>query len=133
MNTFLLHLQSGECSEKIEQVASFIGRDTSGSFGLLAGHERMMTILDFGLTRFQTSDGKWHYIALPGGVLYFLENDLFISTHRYIRSDDYNVVSAAISDTLAREEEELHAFKSSVSRMEQEMTRRLWTLRREEI
>ena len=34
-------------------MASFIGEDDSGSFGILAGHARMMTMLGFGLARFR--------------------------------------------------------------------------------
>jgi len=131
VKTFLLYLQSAGQYEKVEDVVSFVGSDATGTFGLLASHERMMTILGFGLARFRLSDGSWRYIALPGGVLYFVKDELFISTHRYIHSNDYNVVAAAISDILAKEEETLRDFKSSISRMEQEMTRRLWQLQRE--
>ncbi|PCI43001.1 MAG: hypothetical protein COB49_12940 [Alphaproteobacteria bacterium] len=131
MKTFLLHLQSGLQYEKVEDVVSFIGCDATGTFGLLAGHERMMTILGFGLARFRVSGGTWHYIALPGGVVYFVDNELYISTHRFVHGNNYSIVAAAISDVLAKEEEIRHDFKSSISRMEQEMTRRLWQLQRE--
>jgi F-type H+-transporting ATPase subunit epsilon len=133
MSGFTLHLQSGGQYEKIDDVVSFSGSDASGSFGIMAGHERMMSVLDFGLARFCMTDGAQHYLALPGGVLYFVENELFISTRRYVRGDDYATVAAAISGVLAQEEEELHDVKGSIGRMEQEMTRRLWELQRERV
>lgn len=112
---------------------SFVGEDASGAFGLMAGHERMMTVLDFGLARFRTADGPWHFLALPGGVLYFVENALYICTHRFIHSDDYQAVAAAITGVLAREEKELRVLRTSIERMEQEMIRHLWGLKRDPV
>ena len=51
MNTFVLHLQSATQNERIEKVESFVGRDASGSFGILAGHAPFMTSLVFGMAR----------------------------------------------------------------------------------
>ena len=66
MNTFLLHLQSATQYERIENVLSFVGEDDSGSFGILPGHARMMTLLGFGLARFRVTDQDWEFLALPG-------------------------------------------------------------------
>jgi F-type H+-transporting ATPase subunit epsilon len=133
MSTFTLHLQSGGQYERIDDVTSFRGTDASGSFGILAGHERMMTVLEFALARFGTANGSWQYVALPGGVLYFVENELFISTHRFILGDDYNTIAAAVSGTLAQQEEQMQDLKRSITRIEREMTRRLWELQRDNI
>ncbi len=43
--------ERGDCYERIDDVSSFVGEDDSGSFGLLARHDRFMTVLDFGLAR----------------------------------------------------------------------------------
>ena len=59
MNTFLLHLQSATQYERIENVLSFVGEDDSGSFGILSGHGRMMTLLGFGLARFRITHQDW--------------------------------------------------------------------------
>jgi len=45
VSTFTLHLRDASQYERIEGVESFVGRDESGSFGILAGHARMMTAL----------------------------------------------------------------------------------------
>ena len=82
MNTFILHLQSATQYERIENVASFVGEDDSGSFGVLAGHARMMTSLVFGLARFRTPGADWEFLALPGALLYFVDNQLHINTRR---------------------------------------------------
>ncbi|WP_339860359.1 hypothetical protein [Paremcibacter congregatus] len=133
MKFFTLNLQSGLQYEKIENVISFIGTDAQGAFGVMAGHERMMTILRFGLARFRGETTGWHYIALPGGVLYFVNNVLSISCRRFVQSEDYSTVAAVLSGTLKQQEEELLTLKRSLGRMEQETIRRIWKLQHEEV
>ncbi|MGR9106733.1 MAG: F0F1 ATP synthase subunit epsilon [Gammaproteobacteria bacterium] len=111
---------------------SFVGTDASGAFGLLAGHERMMTVLEFGLARFRIAEGAWHFLALPGGLLYFVDNSLFICAHSFVHSDDYASASAAVSGILLQEDQGLRGLKTSIGHMEKEMIRQLWELRREE-
>ena len=65
-----------------------VGEDASGSFGLWAHHERFMTALVFGLARYRRTGEPWQYLALPGALAYFLDNNIH-SARRYIRSD-YN-------------------------------------------
>ena len=128
MRSFTLHLQSAGTCENFENIASFIGADASGSFGIMAGHERMMSILNFGLVKFKTQGGAQHFAALPGGILYFESDALYITTRRYILGDNYEAVTAAVKDELVAEEEAMHDLKGSISRLEEEMTRRLWRL-----
>ena len=88
MSSFTLHLFSAERTERVDEVASFVGEDKSGSFGLLARHERFMTVLTFGLARLLLADGRREYLGFPGGLLYFIDNELRISTRRYLRDTD---------------------------------------------
>ena len=60
MNTFTMLLQDETRAEKIEGVSSFVGEDISGSFGILAGHTRMMTILVMGLARYRKGSEPDH-------------------------------------------------------------------------
>lgn len=132
MNVFPLHLQSATQYDRRDDVERFIARDASGSFGLLARHERMMTVLDFGLARFRTAQDRWHYVALPGAVAYFVDGELFVCTRRYVLGDDYRTVAAAVGETLLAEERVLASLKTSVNRLEHEMMRRLWRLGEQE-
>lgn len=75
MNTFPMHLESTTQYERVEKVISFIGEDDSGSFGVLPGHARMMTLLRFGLARFRVLAEDWEYLALPGALAYFLDGE----------------------------------------------------------
>ena len=128
MTAFTLHLQSGTQYAKLEDVESFVARDASGAFGLLARHERMMTALGFGLARIRTTSGAWRYVALPGGFAYFADGELYVCTRRFVLGDDYRTVAAAVQETLRAEEQALTSLKQSVDRLEHEMMRRLWRL-----
>ena len=79
MKSFTLLLLDATRSEEIRNVTSFVGEDASGSFGILAGHARMMTSVVTGLARFRVGMDAWRYLAMPGGVLYFNDNVLSLS------------------------------------------------------
>jgi len=128
MNTFTLLLQDASRSERIDSVNSFVGEDASGSFGILPDHSRVMTTLVTGLARFRIGETNWHYLAMPGAILYFLNNVLTLSTRRYLRDDDYTRISAALQEQLLAEEEQLHATRESLRRMEESLLKRLWEL-----
>lgn len=130
MKTFVLHLQDATQYERIEGVSSFVGEDDSGSFGLLAGHARMMASLVFGLARYRIEGGPWHYLALPGALIYFVHDELYLSTRRYLKDDDYERISDALHEQLAAEEETLQNFRDSLHNLEQEMLKRLWQIGR---
>jgi len=127
---FTLHLQSAARHESIEAVTSFVGQDASGSFGILPGRADFMTVLDYGLARFRGMDGAWQYLACPGAVLSFADNQLFLNTRRYLRDDDYERVSSLLIGQLADEELALKAVKDNLRRLEHELFRRLHQLQR---
>lgn len=128
MNGFTLELHDASQMHRVDDVESFVGEDASGSFGLLAGHARFMTSLSFGLARFRPRRGAWHYIAMPGAVLYFEANRLWIGTRRFLLDDDYNRISRLLREQLLTEEQALEDTKRSLRRMEEELLRRLWQL-----
>ena len=130
MNTFHMNLQSTTQYERVEHVTSFIGEDESGSFGVLAGHARMMTLLRFGLARFRRLGEDWEYLALPGALAYFLDGELYLSSRHYFRSKDYDGISTALQQELLVEEDNLQVIKQSLHRLEEEMFKRLWKLKR---
>ena len=130
MNTFPMHLESTTQYDRVEKVISFIGEDDSGSFGVLPGHARMMTLLRFGLARFRVLGEDWEYLALPGALAYFLDGELHLSTRHYLRGKDYDKISTALEQELLVEEDHLQVVKQSLHRLEEEMFKRLWKLKR---
>jgi F-type H+-transporting ATPase subunit epsilon len=130
MRTLVLHLESVTQYERVDGVVSFVGEDASGSFGILPGHARMSTVLEFGLARFRVSGSSWEYVAAPGAIVHHGDDQLHFSTRRYLRDTDFERVRAALEEELRREEEALRSVKQSLRRLEDEMFRRLWQLRR---
>ena len=128
--TFTLHLQSADRTDCIPYVASFVGRDAVGSFGLLAGHADFMTIVDYGLARYRRIDHDWRYVASPGGVVSFTGDALYFSTRRYLQDDDYARISAELTGQLAAEERSLEVVKQHLQQLERELLRRLHELPR---
>lgn len=132
MSGFVLHLQDANRHERIDGVTSFVGEDASGSFGLLPHHARFMTPLVYGLARFRVGKEDWQYLAVPGALLYFVDNELFVCTRRYLCDDNHERISQALREQLIAEEAALAGVKESLRRMEEEMLRRLWEMRRGE-
>jgi F-type H+-transporting ATPase subunit epsilon len=132
MTTFTMVLRDVARRERIEGVRAFVGQDASGSFGILARRARFMTVLVFGLARFQVGDAPWRYLAVPGAVLYFDDGELSLTTRHYLVDDDYERISQLLRAELVAEEQELHEMKESLHRMEEEILRRLWRLGRGE-
>lgn len=130
MKGFSLRLQDATHAEAFDGVTSFVGEDASGSFGILAGHARFMTVLLFGLAHFCRGDDRWTYVAVPGAVLYFHDEVLTLSTRHYLLDDDYRRISDTLRRALLAEEEALHDMKQSLHQMEEEVLRRLWEMRR---
>lgn len=130
MKTFPLFLQGARQFERIDGVSSFVGEDATGSFALCAYHERFMSALVFGLARYRLADGDWQYLALPGALLYFVDNQLFINTRRYIADTDYKRISQALTEQLLQEEEVLQGLKQNLHRLEEAMMRHLLAFER---
>jgi F-type H+-transporting ATPase subunit epsilon len=130
MKSFTLFLQDNTQASKIDGVTSFVGEDDTGSFGILPDHARMMTVLVMGLARFRIGTGNWQYIATPGALLYFHENQLVLSARHYLVDEDYTRISNALQQELLEEESQLQSQKKSLRHMEEMMLKRLWELGR---
>jgi F-type H+-transporting ATPase subunit epsilon len=128
LNSFTLVLRDSSTVTRIDGVASFVGEDASGSFGILPGHARFMTSLELGLARFRRLNESWQYLATPGAVLYFKDNLLNVCTRRFFLDDDYDRISDALTRQLLAEEEALREVKQSLVQLEQEVLKRLWKL-----
>ena len=133
MSRFTLNLFDAGRELRITGVTSFIGLDASGSFGIQPNHARFMTTLVFGLARFRLDTDDWHYLALPGAVLYFNNNTLTISTRNFLIDTDLERISVSLDRELIAEEDSLRATRESLHRMEQAMLKRLLTLKRKTI
>jgi F-type H+-transporting ATPase subunit epsilon len=130
MNQFALNLFDATHEQRITGVTSFIGEDASGFFGIQPHHARFMTTLVLGLARFRLGIENWQYLALPGAVVYFNNNELSISTRHFLIDADLERISNLLEQQLIREEDNLLATRESLHRMEQAMLKRMLTLKR---
>ena len=128
MTALSLSLQSPSRSQRIDGVTSLVARDRSGSFGVLPGHARMITLIEAGLLRFRRGGETWEYVACASGLLYVLGVEVRLCTSRFLTGTDYGRLSEALEAQLRAEQDALKSQRSSVARMEEEMVRRLWRL-----
>lgn len=131
MEGFTLRIFDSRKSQVIEGVSSFVGEDHSGSFGILPGHARMMTVLVFGLARFRRREAAWEYIAVPGAVLSFKENTLNLVSRHYLIDSQYERISRRLVEELTAEEEQLSDIRQSLKKMEEALLKRMWELQRQ--
>lgn len=131
MNTFRVQLLAADRGQAIDGVASFVGEDASGSFGLMAHHVRFMTVLSFGLARLRLAEGVWQYLGLPGGLLYFMDNELRISTRRYVLGSDASAIAGTLAQEMLAEEQALAETRSKLRRLEAQMLERMAQLQLE--
>lgn len=131
MRSYTLHLHDSRNSLCVTEVASFVGEDESGRFGILPGHARMMTVLLFGLARFRRlGEDSWQYLAMPGGVLYFADNTLHLACRHYLLDKNYQRISRRLVEELLAEEELLDEVRLSVKRMEEALFKRMYEMQR---
>lgn len=127
MNTFKLIIRDLRNSEIFESVTSFVGEDASGSFGIQANHAHFITSLVYGLARFK-QEGIWRYVAVPGAILYFTNNELKLITRRFLISDDYELMSNTLLNILAAEEQALSDVKHNLQNIEKNILKRMLEL-----
>jgi F-type H+-transporting ATPase subunit epsilon len=125
MNCFALHLHDSHGGDRFDDVVQFIAADGSGSFGILAGHARMLAVLRYGLARFVDSAGRWHFLSLPGGVMSFADNRLTLATVRYFLGDERAGICRQLEDEMARLDSDVHNSQATLTEIEHALLRRL--------
>lgn len=125
MKDFRVQLLATDRGETIDEVVSFVAEDASGSFALMAGHARFMTVLVFGLARLRLADGRQRFVGLPGGVLYFCANELRLSTRYYLVGDDAAAIATALGRQMQTEAQALAQALRKLHRLEAQMLQHL--------
>lgn len=132
MKTFSLYLFDKGKSLHVDEVNGFVGEDASGAFGIMAGHVRMMTQLVAGLARFcRHGRETWEYLAATGAVLYFAGNRLQLVGNHFLVAEDEEAISRQLIEELLVEEAQLAEVRQSLRRMEEQLLRQLWEMRRQ--
>lgn len=133
MSGFSLELVSARKQQRFANVSSFVGRDSSGQFGLMANHVPLATVLEFGLARWkqQQTTSSWCYAALPGGTLRFADNTLRIATRDFVVTDNLQEVTAALARQRHHATQRNTDLRQNLERMEQALLDRLWQSERQ--
>jgi F-type H+-transporting ATPase subunit epsilon len=128
MSTFALDLLDSRGADRFGDVVQFIAADASGSFGVLAGHARLVAVLRYGLARFVDAAGRWRYLAVPGGVVSFADNRLTLATVRYFLGEDRARILRELEAQMAKADSDVHASRATLAEIEHALVRRLGEL-----
>ncbi len=129
MTSFHVNLLSATQNETIERVVSFVGTDSSGKFGILAHHARIISCLTYGLATLRYETNEIEYLAIPGALLYFISNELYIISQHYFRSKNYQDIVNALDQGLLYEEKKVQSIKESIHELDKHMLKSLLELR----
>ncbi|MGJ0486659.1 MAG: F0F1 ATP synthase subunit epsilon [Methylomicrobium sp.] len=125
MKTFSLTLIDTIGMTHFDTVTQFIGADAEGSFGLLPDHIHTVALLRYGLARFADNTGVWRFLAMPGGVLRFVNNQLTITTVRYFLGDSEDAICESLEAALQQTDSEVYKAKAALSKIEHSLIKRL--------
>lgn len=131
VKTFMLQVQGLNDAWQLAEAVSFIGTDGSGRFGLQAGHEYFVTLLEPGLVQVCDTNGAWLYIAQPGAVLVFKQGTLEIACTEFMQGTDPDILLNTMEQRWQRDDLDLHAARSSIFQVEQTLARKIWQLNRQ--
>ena len=104
-----LILLDGTSSTCIEDVTSIVAADASGQFGLLPGHDALVTVLEPGLFRYrEASKISWSYGACVGGLLSCSpgagrRTQVRIVSRRFLHGDEPELLQTQLAELLERE------------------------------
>ncbi|EIC30261.1 MULTISPECIES: F0F1 ATP synthase subunit epsilon [Methylomicrobium] len=125
MKTFSLALIDTAGTTRFDTVSQFIGADAEGSFGLLADHIHTVALLRYGLARFADNRGVWRFLAMPGGVLRFADNQLTITTVRYFLGDSEDAICDSLEAAMQQTDSEVYTAKAALAKIEHSLIKRL--------
>lgn len=104
-----LILLDGTSSLYIEDVTSIVAVDASGQFGLLPGHDALVTVLEPGLFRYRKArNSNWFFGACVGGLLSCSptpqrRTQVRIVSRRFLHGDEPELLQTQLDELLERE------------------------------
>lgn len=132
MKTFRLSVTCATQQYEAEHVIHFVGSDASGSFGLLPDAEAVLTVLPFGMVRFQTEDQLWHYLAVPEAVLHFSANHLRLTTSNFILGESRQQMVQLLDEGARSKQSAARKAHLTVRQLDQALIRRFLQTEHEE-
>jgi F-type H+-transporting ATPase subunit epsilon len=107
-------------------VASVRAEDESGSFGILAGHADLLTVLAISVVSWRHADGKVGYCAVRHGVLRVHGGtDVAIATRDAQRGDDLEALEASVLARFRAEADAERSGRIAALRLQTQAIRRI--------
>jgi len=125
MRTLALDLLDGRSERRVDRVVSLVAADDSGQFGILPGHEPMVTALASGLIRCTRADGGLLHVACTGGVLSCRDDVVQIVSARFLVGEHAEALTKQLDRLVAAERAEQVAGRQSRTQVEHALLRRL--------
>jgi F-type H+-transporting ATPase subunit epsilon len=125
MSTLTLDLLDGRSARRLEDIVSLVAGDETGRFGILPGHEPMVTALAPGLIRCRNTQGGILHVACTGGVLSCRADTVQIVSARFLAGERAEALTAQLDHLLEAERTEQLAGRQSRAQVEQALLRRL--------
>lgn len=125
-----LELLDGRSVRRIDGVCSLVAADGSGMFGLMPGHEALVTVLEPGLLRYRCGPQgmPWTYVACVGGLLRGADNHIRIVSRRLLSGDDPEELQNQLERLLDEEPAMRGSARISRAQIEMAMMQRLQQL-----
>lgn len=105
------------------QITKFDFEALDGYFTILPRHVDFVSAMPPNISKYQTTDGKIHYIACNRGILVKKADTLSISVHKAVLSDDLKTLSETIKTDFKAEEEERKELNTAMARLEVGLTK----------
>jgi F-type H+-transporting ATPase subunit epsilon len=125
MRTITVSLLDGLHEQRLEGIASLVAVDDSGQFGILPGHETLVTALAAGLIRCRLADGSTRHLACTGGVLLCRHDHVRIVSARFLIGDRAEELTEQLDELLEREDAERAASRQSRTQVDRALMKRL--------
>lgn len=110
---------------QLQNIRSFIGRDQSGSFAILAGRRDFLTVLEYGVCTINDVEDRPCYFGLAGGVLSFKYGKLNIVTSFFIQSYKLQELDRIFKNAIAKEQTRIEKISGHIRKLDNELIRRI--------
>jgi len=125
MKSITVSLLDGRSEQRLEGVTSVLAADDSGQFGILPGHEPLVTAIIAGLIRCRHADGSMRHLACTGGILNCRNDQVQIVSARFLVGEHEEELAAELDRLLSAEHEEHLATQQSRVQVERALLKRL--------
>ena len=130
MGTSRLRLISPTRLEQIDEIVSFVGRDASGSFGILANAFRRITALSFGVATLRKRTDQLNTWLFPGGFFISWRMSSGLQPPALFAARRWKKSLRRWIGIVRMEEENIREIKQSLHHLDEEILRRLSTIGR---